>query len=179
MKLANGMLRPTTYPDSRPPLKKVVAHEKSAKGMNEKFRKTAGHIVYEDGPNHLGVEQHACIACGDCVTGCNHNAKSTTQLNYLPDARNHGTEIYTQVSVRYVERKNGKWIVRYQLLNTGQEKFNAPLLAVYRRSADPCRRHSRIDRDSSSLESHGFAVIRPRWVQDERQWRRAGVCLQL
>ncbi len=127
---ASEILVPVTYPDSYPELQKVQAHEKSAKGMNARFSKTPMHIVFEDGPNPVGVEQHACVGCGDCVTGCNYGSKSTTLMNYLPDAWNHGAEIYTQVGVRYIERKNGTWLVHYQLLDTGLEKFDAPTMFV-------------------------------------------------
>ena len=120
---ASEMLHPVKYPDHYPALKKVQAHEKSAQFMNARSDRTAMHITFKDGPNPVGVEQHACVCCGDCVTGCNYGAKSTTLMNYLPDAWNHGAEIYTQVSVRRLERKNGKWFVHYQLLDTGRRSL--------------------------------------------------------
>ena len=53
---------------------------------------------------HVGVEQKACTLCGDCVSGCNHRAKNTTLMNYLPDAVNHGARLFTEASVRFVAR---------------------------------------------------------------------------
>jgi cholesterol oxidase len=48
-------------------------------------------------------------------------------MNYLPDAYNHGTEIYTQVSVRTVaERPGGGWLVSYLPLAAGREIFDSP-----------------------------------------------------
>ena len=73
----------------------------------------------------MGVEQHPCKLCGDCVTGCNHGAKNTLLMNYLPDAKNHGAEIYTQVAVRHLEHTEGRWIVHYQLLGSESEKFGS------------------------------------------------------
>lgn len=134
--LANGyrraeeMLRPTPYPTDFPPLPKLNALEKSAAYMDEPFYRPPINVTFEDGVNHVGVEQHACALCGDCVSGCNYGAKNTILMNYLPDAKNHGAEIYTQVSVRRVERKDDRWLVHYQLLESGREKFDAPTMFV-------------------------------------------------
>jgi cholesterol oxidase len=127
---ATAMLQPSTYPDHFPPIHKLDELEASAKGINGKFYRLPINVTFTDGPNPFGVEQNACVGCGDCVTGCNYGAKNTTLMNYLPDARNHGAEIYTEVSVRHLERKNNRWLVHYQVVEAGQEKFNAPLLFV-------------------------------------------------
>ncbi|MCW5983308.1 MAG: GMC family oxidoreductase N-terminal domain-containing protein [Bryobacteraceae bacterium] len=57
-----------------------------------------------DGVNPHGVPQKPCIDCGDCVTGCNVGAKNTLCMNYLPMARNGGTDIFTQTEVEWVEK---------------------------------------------------------------------------
>ena len=87
-------------------------------------------MTFKDGVNHVGVPQQACKVCGDCVSGCNYAAKNTLIMNYLPDARNHGAEIYTRVAVRRIERQDGRWLVYYQLLEAGREIFGAPALFV-------------------------------------------------
>jgi cholesterol oxidase len=51
-------------------------------------------------------------------------------MNYLPDAVNHGAEIFTRTDVRFVERVDGRWLVHYQLLGSGRETFDAPTLTV-------------------------------------------------
>ena len=51
-------------------------------------------------------------------------------MNYLPDAKNHGAEIYTQVAVRRIERQDGRWLVYYRVLEAGREKFGAPDMFV-------------------------------------------------
>jgi cholesterol oxidase len=76
------------------------------------------------------VPQQACTGCGDCVSGCNYAAKNTLIMNYLPDAKNHGAEIYTRVAVRRLERRDGRWLVYYQVLDAGREVFVAPPLFV-------------------------------------------------
>ncbi len=127
---AEQMLKPAPYPDHFPRLPKHEAHRKSAEMMGADFYPLPINVNFEDGVNHVGVRQQACILCGDCVSGCNHWAKNTTLMNYLPDAKNHGAHIFTQVSVRMIERQDGRWLVHYQALRTGLEQFDAPLSAV-------------------------------------------------
>ncbi|MGH9894281.1 MAG: GMC family oxidoreductase N-terminal domain-containing protein, partial [bacterium] len=68
-----------------------------------------------DGVDDNGVERRLCIDCGDCVTGCNIRAKNTLYMNYLPIARNHGAEIFTQVRVGYiVPASAGGYLVHYE-----------------------------------------------------------------
>ncbi len=125
---AEEMLKPTPYPDHFPSLRKNSALEQSAKAMNEPFYRPPINVTFQDGINHVGVEQQACKLCGDCVSGCNHRSKNTIDMNYLPDAVNHGAEIFTQVSVRYLERQGTRWIVHYQVLDVGRESFESPTL---------------------------------------------------
>jgi len=62
--------------------------------------------------NPAGIEQPACTRCGDCCAGCNVGAKNTVPLTYLPDARAHGAEIFTELQVSHVtQRPEGDWIV--------------------------------------------------------------------
>ncbi len=102
----------------------------SAKAMGAPIVRPRINVTFEDGPNHAGVHQAACTMCGDCVSGCNYGAKNTVLMNYLPDAKNHGAEIFTQVSVRFLERQDDGWLVHYQPLGTGRERFDAPTLFV-------------------------------------------------
>jgi cholesterol oxidase len=127
---AGQMLQPSPYPAHFPAIHKLQALEKSANALQAEFYRPPINVTFEKGPNHAGVEQNACIGCGDCVSGCNYEAKNTTLMNYLPDARSHGAEIFTQVGVRHLERQDGRWLVHYQPVNSGREKFNAPTLFV-------------------------------------------------
>jgi choline dehydrogenase-like flavoprotein len=71
------------------------------------------------GPNDQGVHQEPCIGCGDCVTGCNFGAKNTLAVNYLPEARRKGAELYTGATVLYLERaaagEAARWRVTFRL----------------------------------------------------------------
>jgi cholesterol oxidase len=135
---ARAMLRPTRYdykaqPEKYPPLAKLEALEKSAAFMGEEFYPLPINVNFDklpDDKNHVGVDQRPCVGCGDCMTGCNYRAKNTVIMNYLPDAKNHGAEIFTGASVRYLERQGDRWLLHYQILQTGEEAFTAPTQVV-------------------------------------------------
>jgi cholesterol oxidase len=125
---AEEMLQPTPYPEDFPSLAKLGALEQSAEAIKDggRFYRPPINVTFEDRVNQAGEEQRKCILCGDCVSGCNHRAKNTVLMNYLPDARNHGAKIFTCVAVKSVGRSEGKWIVRYQAVESGREAFDAP-----------------------------------------------------
>jgi len=128
---AEEMLKPTLYPSNFPELPKLEAHQKSATAFGaDKFKRLPINVTFTDGLNHVNVHQERCKLCGDCMTGCNYHAKNTVLMNYLPDAKNHGAEIYTQIAVRYLERKDNRWLVHYQLLGEDRDLFDAPDLFV-------------------------------------------------
>jgi cholesterol oxidase len=86
-------------------LLKFVRHKESSKNRRGAFRSlplAVNFSLYDGTPNHVGVPQRLCTLCGDCVTGCNVSAKNTLAMNYLPLAKNHGAEIFTQMEVRFV-----------------------------------------------------------------------------
>ncbi|MGH2552303.1 MAG: GMC oxidoreductase, partial [Chitinophagaceae bacterium] len=73
----------------------------------------------------VGIYQPACKLCGDCVTGCNHDAKNTLVMNYLPDAVKHGANIFTRINVTKISRSGNQWLVFFELLEYGMERFSA------------------------------------------------------
>jgi cholesterol oxidase len=125
---AEEMLKPTVLPDRVAALPKLAALAKSSTELPGHFTRLPINVNFTEQVNQVGVAQQACTLCGDCVSGCNYAAKNTVLMNYLPDARNHGAQIFTKVDVSYLERRNGRWLVHYQLLDTGRERFNAPTL---------------------------------------------------
>ncbi|MEZ5653256.1 MAG: alkaline phosphatase D family protein [Burkholderiaceae bacterium] len=56
-------------------------------------------VTSRDGVNACGVEQKACIGCGNCVTGCNYQAKNTLALNVIPQAVTAGAQFFTGATV--------------------------------------------------------------------------------
>jgi cholesterol oxidase len=55
-------------------------------------------------------------------------------MNYLPDAWAHGAKMFTEVAVRRLERRlergGGRWLVHYELVNAGPERFGCPDMTI-------------------------------------------------
>jgi len=123
---AEQMLQPEAYPEDRPELKKFEALKKSAMALGGRFYRPRINVTFADRKNAAGVLQHKCSDCGDCVSGCNVGAKNTTLMNYLPDAKHHGAEIYTEAKVTHVARRGEKWVVYFEPQFGGEKIFNGP-----------------------------------------------------
>ena len=111
---ARQMLDPSPYPEDSehfPPLNKLLALQKSAATMKKPFKRPPIAVNFVDQVNPFGVTQPRCNLCGDCTSGCNAGAKNTTRMNYLPDAHNHGAQIFTGARVSHVERDGARWRV--------------------------------------------------------------------
>ena len=111
---AEAMLRPAVYPDAFPPLHKTAALAQSAAHLSLPCTPVPLLISFDapaGGVNHAGASQAACVGCGDCVSGCNYAAKNTVLMNYLPDAVNHGAEIYAGLRARSIKRADDSWQV--------------------------------------------------------------------
>jgi cholesterol oxidase len=72
-----------------------------------------------EGPTRTG-----CIACGNCMVGCRHNAKNTLDMNYLYFAEKKGATVFPSQQVvdmkqidagwRVTARKPGAWFSRQE-----------------------------------------------------------------
>lgn len=127
---AEEMLRPNILPAKYRTLAKHKALKRSAEYIKKKFYPTPINVTFESKLNHVGVMQDACTNCGDCVTGCNVSSKNTTLMNYLPDAANFGAQIFTEVKVSYIEKKDGYWLVHFIPLGMDREKFSKDELFI-------------------------------------------------
>ena len=59
------------------------------------------------GPDRVG-----CINCGECMTGCRHNAKNTLPKNYLGLAEVAGVCIFSMTTVKeFAQSSDGMWKV--------------------------------------------------------------------
>jgi cholesterol oxidase len=88
------------------------------------------NINLEEGINAVGVHQKSCSGCGDCVSGCNVGAKNTLTKNYLPDAKNHGAEIFCGIAVRSIARRGNAWAVYFVPVGHHREVYKAPEMFV-------------------------------------------------
>lgn len=79
----------------------------------------------------VGPARKGCTNCGECMTGCRHNAKNTLDKNYLALARVGGAEIKSMTTVTELIRSEGDWLVRTK--RTGglsKETFRAKQVVV-------------------------------------------------
>lgn len=59
------------------------------------------------GPDRVG-----CTNCGECMTGCRHNAKNTLPKNYLGLAEGAGVQVFPMMTVtEFSQRADGNWTV--------------------------------------------------------------------
>jgi cholesterol oxidase len=109
---AAAMLRPARYPDAAELTKyRALAASSEAFGVAP----VAAPVVvsFEDVVNPAGVAQPACTLCGDCCSGCNVGAKNTIAVTYLPDAKAHGADIFTELSVSHIAKQDGGWRIYF------------------------------------------------------------------
>lgn len=110
---AAQVLRPRSYPNAAA-LTKFKALDTASAAFGVPPHAAPVVIGFDDTVNSTGVEQPACTLCGDCCSGCNVGAKNTVALTYLPQARQRGAEIFTEVTVKYLSRKDGRWRVTFE-----------------------------------------------------------------
>jgi cholesterol oxidase len=123
---ANAMLKPAPNPAAFLASAKTRALQAGAGAVGRTAAAVPVLVNFQplpDNKNHVGVTQLPCIGCGDCVSGCNHRAKSTVIMNYLPDAKNHGAAIFTHTRARYVEPAGTGWTVHGQIVGGSSGNF--------------------------------------------------------
>jgi cholesterol oxidase len=100
-------------------------------GVGHTFRLTPVGVYFGDGPGIVkpdpffggtGPSRTGCIQCGECMTGCRHDAKNTLVKNYLALAERAGVRIRPLTTVRAVRRtaegyevdvvRSGSWFGR-------------------------------------------------------------------
>ena len=80
-----------------------------------------------EGPTRTG-----CISCGDCMSGCQHNAKNTIDKNYLWLARKRGVQVHAEHEVtdiiplpdggyRVEAKAPGRWFSRRRMVHTAEQ----------------------------------------------------------
>ena len=109
---AAAMLRPARYANASD-LVKYRSLEAASAGFEKEPVAAPVLVSFDDIVNPAGVTQPACTLCGDCCSGCNVGAKNTVALTYLPDAKAHGAEIFTELSVSHIAKENGHWRIYF------------------------------------------------------------------
>lgn len=92
-------------------------------------------MAMQDGPNAAGVKLDACRQCGDCATGCNHNAKDSLDTNLLVRARRNGASIYTGATLVRFERdpQRDLWRLHVAYTDTAMRKRQPAPFIIYAR----------------------------------------------
>jgi cholesterol oxidase len=90
-------------------------------GVGHTFRMTPVGVYFGDGAGitrpdpffgGVGPARTGCMQCGECMTGCRHNAKNTLPKNYLALAEQAGAVIHPLTTVTdIVQRKGGGFVV--------------------------------------------------------------------
>ncbi|WGX95548.1 FAD-dependent oxidoreductase [Nocardioides sp. L-11A] len=110
---AKRMLGVVEYPRMTPSdeVMKKVAEEM---GVGDSFHPTPVGVFFggpEQAPGApvadpyfggVGPTRNACLDCGECMTGCRHNAKNTLVKNYLFLAEQNGAEVHPLTTVTRV-----------------------------------------------------------------------------
>lgn len=97
-----------------PPLK-----ERRLKEMAARIAQAAGNFDVRHVRANLTISfagsasQQACSSCGECVSGCNNNAKKTLPYTYIPQARDAGARFFTGATVLSVRREKDYWAVQF------------------------------------------------------------------
>jgi cholesterol oxidase len=110
---AKRMLGVTTYPFTTP-ADRVMKQVAEDMGVGDTFHPTPVGVVFgradqrpgsDVGDPYFGGEgpaRNACLNCGQCMTGCRHNAKNTLVKNYLHLAEKNGAEVHPLTTVTRV-----------------------------------------------------------------------------
>ena len=108
---ALNMLGAAPFPNQMPESPKMKEFTRAAQRLHLQVTRLPINVTFQAGPNAAGVQQNACVGCGDCVSGCNYEAKNTVLMNYLPDAKRHGAAIFTCMCARSIVRGDRGWTV--------------------------------------------------------------------
>jgi len=105
----------------RSPLDETFAEVAEDMGVGDTFRLTpvgvffgapAGVTVPDPYFGGVGPQRTGCRECGECMTGCRHNAKNTLPKNYLGLAEKAGATVHPMTTVtKLSERVGGGYIV--------------------------------------------------------------------
>ena len=94
---AEAMLDAQAIPGTVPKLDSLFAAARSMGAFEHRKAKAAVAFTAKRTP--AGVAMQACLNCGDCVSGCNHRAKQSLDVNYLALAEANGARLFCGATV--------------------------------------------------------------------------------
>ena len=112
---ARRMLGVATYPRTSP-ADRVIREVATDMGLAQTYRRAYVGVYF--GPpsadpyfGGVGPARSGCTDCGECMTGCRHNAKNTLVKNYLYLAERAGADVRPLTTVTQVRRRPGGYAV--------------------------------------------------------------------
>jgi cholesterol oxidase len=147
---AKRMLGVTTYPHLSPS-DEVMKEVAEQMGVGDTFHPTPVGVFFgrpgEQAPDPYfggaGPARQGCLDCGECMTGCRHNAKNTLVKNYLYLAERAGAVVHPLTTARAVRplagggyevttRATGRRRGTGRTFTAGQVVFSASALGTAR-----------------------------------------------
>ena len=58
-----------------------------------------------------GPKRRGCTHCGECMTGCRHNAKNTLPKNYLGLAESAGAKVFAETTATAIKPEGEGWLI--------------------------------------------------------------------
>ncbi len=112
---AKRMLGVTVYPYETP-ADRVIKQVADEMGVGGTFHHTPVGVLFGEPGQEVkdpffggaGPDRRGCLNCGECMTGCRHNAKNTLVKNYLYLAEQGGAEIRPLTTVTDVRPLDGE-----------------------------------------------------------------------
>lgn len=107
---------------------KAVADEM---GVGHTFALTPVGVFFGDGPGITSTDPYfggagpartGCIECGECMTGCRHNAKNTLPKNYLALAERAGARVYPLTTATAIGEREGGGFTIETVRTTGRRR---------------------------------------------------------
>lgn len=152
---AKRMLGVTTNPATTP-TDRVLREVAEEMGVADSYQRTPVGVFFggpgarpgEDVPDPyfggVGPDRRTCTHCGECMTGCRHNAKNTLVKNYLYLAEQAGATVHPLTTVTDVRPlpaggyavetvRTGRWVrKRRRVFTAEQVVFSAAALGTQR-----------------------------------------------
>ena len=116
---AEAMLGVVTNPFESP-ADRVLRKVADVQGFGDTYRPTPVGVFFGDGPSEatadpffggVGPARSGCKNCGECMTGCRHNAKNTLVKNYLYLVEQAGAEVRPLTTVTDLRRTETGWVI--------------------------------------------------------------------
>jgi cholesterol oxidase len=136
--LASAMLGVAENPRMTPS-DEVMKEVATDMGVGHTFRLTPVGVFFGDGPGvvsedpyfgGVGPARTGCTHCGECMTGCRHNAKNTLPKNYLALAELAGARILPLTTVTGIDpRPDGGYTLTTERTGTWSRHTEKTLTA--------------------------------------------------